>query len=489
MNPVKAKKYFKRKIRYNWGYVKKTIAFFFMSVVMFIITLDLWFICVYRFKISSPNYIFTVIFDLIVILASMFISDEISDIAYALDLQIQKTRRFIIMAIISVFTVICFIWEIYRQNFSSFEASLLVTVVSYILIDIFNIISMWICFLPPVVIDIKNQENVYLDSTGQICIEKDKKNNNFSFSIQRLKDDKYEFDFVGLFEWSQVRKWNRKIKDYDLPSHTFQKDFGEIITKPIDDYLNKKQTFLGISNQYCIVVDYFNEKDGKKHRLIESVLFLNSTPQEDSDHLNRKKVGFNKKKITISDYNWIIQDILTPAFLSVGFSLFVTAMYLITNKWLDSKLFCKSNLQYFKNIIDVDQLNAGYWYVVAGFVFIYFAFLLRYILQMNKIKDKIFREKKFHEYVVIILDGSLLILPLLTVNISEIWRLGFSFYTTSIIFIIGVWLFFNLIKLITIIYKWIVPEFSDKGDEEKFPRSNFLLNIISLIVGWFLGRR
>ena len=110
---------------------------------------------------------------------------------------------------------------------------------------------------------------------------------------------------------------------------------------------------------------------------------------------------------------------------------------------------------------------------------------MKYVLQMVNLKDGITREQKYHNYVLKVIEGALLILPVLLLQDQSLSydSNGYLQLNSNLIlsvWIIVAWMFFNIIKGISLLKRWIMK---DKDSGEKYPRTYLLLAIITFLVG------
>ena len=429
---------------------------------------------------------------------SLWFSYTISDTLYYFDPQLLEKNKVICVTLFSVLIIwIAPVWlslmKIDRSEFAFYSI-----MISYFLVIIVNIIAIWLNFLPPLIIALEEQENVYTDSTGQLCVKKDSKSNSFQFKVKQIKKGNYDYKFYGLIPWKDRRKIQFRYNINELfKTMEDQKGIDDAFvsltqsnsnkyTINIDDFINKFKSFLGVNNLFCIVIGYKNEDEKKERYLLESVLLIDKTVD--------KNEGTDENQDIIeqqTENNWVLREILIPFIYSAGLSFLVTALYVVFHKYIEFRLLQLVNFQICLDLKDEDQLRRAYICLVLGFICIYVSLLIKYVIQLLNLKDSFSREQEYHRYILKILEGALLILPVLllkeqglSVDSSGYLKLNISLIVS--LWILISWFFFNLVKGIALLRNWILK---DKDSDEKYPRTYLLLAIITFLFGWLWGKK
>lgn len=470
------------------GYLKKTIVFFIASFLMFYVTLCIWLLLCSIFKQIYQLGIVVSLLEIIIIGISMFASNTLSNIFYNFNSQLLEQRMNIFFS--SVFIGIIIIVNIILYKFNiiipnsdlSADLSLKSLLISYILITCFSITGIWLTqlsiFLPPMVIDIKNQKNMYINSTGQICITNGlSENNEFEFQVNQIKEGEYKYKYCGVIPWRDRKEFKHgKIEKFQSTILKNLDISSELYPIKIDDFINKFKSPLGlIENEFYIVIEYRRNTEKNSHYVLENVLLLDKHTKESNSQKDTNDII----------HSWTLQEILVPFLFSAGFSSFVVALYVIFHKWYEFKILQQVELQICWDLKDTSEINIAYAFVLIGFACIYASILLKYILRMIVLKDSMMREVEYHNYVIKIIEGALLILPVLLLRDQPLdfdysGYLKLNFNLILCFWILVTWLFFNIIKGISILKKWIMKDKESKG---KFPRTYLLLSVISFLLG------
>lgn len=497
-NVIKNKTSFKQERISKWGYFKKTIAFILSAVTMFYVTVCLWLILInnVNWLINIPFYLN--IYEMIMFSISLWFSYTISDTLYYFDPQLLEKNKVICVTLFSVLIIwiapVCLsLMKIDRSEFAFYSI-----MISYFLVIIVNIIAIWLNFLPPLIIALEEQENVYTDSTGQLCVKKDSKSNSFQFKVKQIKKGNYDYKFYGLIPWKDRRKIQFRYNINELfKTMEDQKGIDDAFvsltqsnsnkyTINIDDFINKFKSFLGVNNLFCIVIGYKNEDEKKERYLLESVLLIDKTIDKNEDTDENQDI-IEKQ----TENNWVLREILIPFIYSAGLSFLVTALYVIFHKYIEFRLLQLVNFQICLDLKDEGQLRRAYICIVLGFICIYVSLLIKYVIQLSDLKDDFSREQEYHRYILKILEGALLILPVLLLKDQGLSVDSSGYIELNISLIVSLWIliswfFFNLVKGIALLKNWIIK---DKDSDEKYPRTYLLLAIITFLFGWLWGKK
>lgn len=476
---------------------KRLIFFIGYAVILLYLVLCLWLLIGIKFL---NNQLLTICFEFIVIGISLFLNYLVSSIIYYFDYQLQRYKKICKITIFNLLVIVIVTLWAYNLQLSSLLRSLCSLLVSYIMCTIFAVYETWKTELAKVIIEVKSNDNVYRDSKGQVCAVKTAEKDSFSFQIRSEKD--YNYEFCGLAEWNNVNKILKKVKkngsihSTDETDKHFISNDKKTYSIKISDFLNKYRTFLGINNQFFIVVKYKNKGKKREHYLYESILLL----EKQNSKLAKSK--------DISDYSWEIRELISPFLMSAGLSAWATAIFIVFHRWFEFQLLRVETLQRCLDFRDINQTSLGFNFIIGGFISIYISFFLNYIVKMvrlqnieddnedHKVKNDKIRERLFHNCIIKIIEMTILVIPLLLFKNYEIQYDTNGYiklsYTLILIFFVSVlWLCFNIIKGVTILFRWILPEYFPKKDAEKneYPKTNLLINIFSLIVGWMLGKK
>lgn len=488
---IKNKTSFKQERLNKWGYFRKTIAFVLIAVIMFYVTLCLWLVLVNNVNWLTHIPAYLNIYEMIMISVSLWFSYTMSDTLYYFNLQLLEKNKVICVTLFSVLSVLITPVLLSLMKINRSELAFYSIMISYFLVIIVNMISIWLNFLPPLIIDLKKQKNVYTNSTGQLCVEKDSKFNSFQFKVKQIKKGNYDYRFYGLIPWKDRRKIHFRHNVNELfKTMEDQKGIDDAFvpltqnnkyTINIDNFINKFKSFLGVNNLFCIVIGYKNKDDekAKERYLLESVLLIDKTVDKNEDTDENQDIIEQQ-----TENNWVLREILIPFIYSAGLSFLVTALYVVFHKYIEFRLLQLVNVQICLDLKDEDQLRRAYICLVLGFICIYVSLLIKYVIQLLNLKDSFSREQEYHRYILKILEGALLILPVLllkeqglSVDSSGYLKLNISLIVS--LWILISWFFFNLVKGIALLRNWILK---DKDSDEKYPRTYLLLAIVTFLL-------
>lgn len=476
------------------GYFKKTVAFVIFFFLMLYVTLCIWLVlCKYLHKIYYSEKGIA-LFEIFMIEISTWASYTISDMLYCFNFQLNKKHLSAWIGGISIIIILITNVSLYSKkdlisSVGYFDVSIDSILISCCLILCLNVVIIWLTrtkiFFPPLIINIKNQKNMYINSTGQICISnKLGKNSTFKLQIEQIKNGDYEYKYLGFIPQRVLRRTKCKkekiyeqAKDQKDTSFQLLKEIGHPYYIRINDFIKSYKSPLGLTeNMFSVVIEYKETEKKEIHCLIENVLLI--------DELSERE---NKDYIQDSEEtnNWVLSQLIIPFIYSAGLSFFITAIYLTFHKWFEFKLLQLPELQICLDLKDKSESNSVYVCIIIGFLCIYASLIMKYILQMVNLKDGITREQKYHNYVLKVIEGALLILPVLLLQDQSLSydSNGYLQLNSNLIlsvWIIVAWMFFNIIKGISLLKRWIMK---DKDSGEKYPRTYLLLAIITFLVG------
>lgn len=355
---------------------------------------------------------------------------------------------------------------------------------SYFFVACLSIGGIWLTrmkiFFPSLIIKVNGPKNMYINSVGQICVSNElDKNSVFKFQVNQIKEGNYEYRYLGFIPWRKLKK----IKHQNQKNVPFKllKEKGKTYCIKIRNFINKYKSPLGLTeNVFFIVFEYKEDKTKKTNYLVESILLINESSEQKSSSIQ----GEEDSSYIIWN-NWLLSQMIIPFVYLAGLSFFITAIYLTFHNWLEFKLLQLPELQICLDLKDSSESNTVYRFIIIGFICIYAGLLLRYVLQMISLKDGLTREQEYHNCILKFIEGVLLVLPVLLLQGQPLTFAsdGYLQLNSNLIlsiWIIVVWLLFNIIKGVSLLKRWIIK---DKDSGEKYPRTYLLLAIITFLVG------
>ena len=480
------------------------VIFLFLAFIMLYLVLYIYFAINNIQSNEIVNLIVVIILDPIAI----FLAYRIGDIIHNYGFKLKRGPEIVLISFASL-VINLFTFIVWHNSFASLFCSYILIVCICCIVNERHLSP------SSLIIDIKSTRNAYKDFNGVITYNLNE-GKPLKLKLVNTSRKTYKYKCLGIYKWNDITKIRKKIVSDAKPvlhiniskSSENRLEIDEFqILKPGDsilvkiesedskELLNKVMGTLGYINQYHIVFEYMVEtekNESQKHskhsrHLVESILF-EDIPQKEEDSGENTNI-FNK-------YSWLIQKIISPLLLSAAISFWITAIYVTFHRWIEFKLDDFADLQVLFNFKDNLNMGLAKLFIIFGFIFMYVSLVITYVKNLIQSENWNKREEFYQKFLIEILEGALLLIPLLTLGSYDFSlqydNCGYITLNFDIIFsffLIMVWINFNIIKFITTIYSWLKGEFVENNEKKEFPKTNLLITVISLIVGWILGRK